>query len=242
MGITITKDGVTVAKSVHLMDPVENLAVQMMRGAADNTASSAGDGTTTSIVIAEAIALSGLNQLLDTSLNKTNVLNEIYRLSDIVLDTLDSHKIRLTKGKMKHVATISSNNDKQIGDLITSAYNMVGVNGVVTVENSDNETTHISVTNGIKFNRGYTSGLFSNDQKNDECILDDVYVLMSDQTIDRPDQIESVLKHIISKKLSLLIIGNMTDRAINTMAANVVKSGIKFCNVQPPQFGYKMHA
>jgi chaperonin GroEL len=241
-GITVTKDGVTVAKSVHLIDPVENLAVQMMRDAADNTATIAGDGTTTSIVIAEQIAKEGMQVFeSDHTLNKTEILRHISSMCEEVISDLCKRSTKLTKRKMKDVATISSNNDIDLGNLITEAYSKVGRDGVVTVENSQSESTYIEVTNGIKFKRGYTSGLFVNDQKNDDCVMDDVYVLMTDHLIDRPDQIEGVLREIVSKRLKLLIIGNMSEKAINTLAANVVKNGLSFCNVQPPQFGYKMH-
>ena len=241
-GITVTKDGVTVAKSVHLIDPVENLAVQMMRDAADNTATIAGDGTTTSIVIAEQIAKEGMQVFeSDHTLNKTEILRHISSMCEEVISDLCKRSTKLTKRKMKDVATISSNNDINLGNLITEAYSKVGRDGVVTVENSQSESTYIEVTNGIKFKRGYTSGLFVNDQKNDDCVMDDVYVLMTDHLIDRPDQIEGVLREIVSKRLKLLIIGNMSEKAINTLAANVVKNGLSFCNVQPPQFGYKMH-
>lgn len=241
-GITITKDGVTVAKSVHLLDPVENLAVQMMRDAADNTATIAGDGTTTSIVIAEALCKTGIKKMSNNNdINKTEVLRKISKMTDEVIAELSRNSIKLTSRNMKDVATISANNDQEIGDLITKAYKLVGKDGVVTVENSQSDSTYIDVTNGIKFKRGYTSGLFVNDHKNDECIMDDVYVLMTDHLIDRPDQIEGVLREIVSKRHKLLIIGNLSEKAVNTLAANVVKNGLSFCNVQPPQFGYRMH-
>ena len=131
-GITVTKDGVTVAKAVSLIDPVENLAVQMMKEAADRTASSAGDGTTTAIVLTEALVLEGMKFIDDA--NKTQVLRDMVKITDETVKLLKKGSRKVTKRNLKDVATISANNDPHLGKIISDVYNEVGVNGIVTVD------------------------------------------------------------------------------------------------------------
>ena len=239
-GITITKDGVTVARSIELIDPVENLAIQMMKDAANRTANAAGDGTTTAIVLTEALVKAGQKFIKPTH-NVTEVIKNINRYKDLIIEELKKRSQKITKKKLLDVATISANNDKEIGRIIADAYNKVGKDGVVTVERSQSADTYAEITNGIKINRGYTSNLFINNQKKDECILEDVNVLVCDSEISNILQLENILKHIINKGDKLLIIATCNTNVINTLAANVVRNGLKFCNIQPPQFGYKQH-
>jgi chaperonin GroEL len=239
-GMTITKDGVTVANSIFLEDPVENLAVQMLKDAARRTANSAGDGTTTAIVLTEAIIKAGESNLTKEN-NITEVVKAINVFSKIVLNELKKKSRRITKSRLLDVATISANNDKNLGKIIADAYNKVGKNGIVTVERSQNHETYATVTNGIKIDRGYTSNLFITNQKNDESVLEDTLVLVCDQEISNILQIENVLKPIIQQNKKLLIIGPCSVNVVNTLAANVVRNGLKLCNIMPPQFGYKQH-
>ena len=239
-GITVTKDGVTVANSIFLDDPIENLAIQMMKDAASRTAQSAGDGTTTAIVLTEAIVNAG-ERLLNKDHNITEVIKHINKFSLDLIKILEKDSKKITKARLLAVATISANNDKEIGSIIAEAYNKVGVNGIVTVEKSMNHKTYAEVTNGIKIDRGYTSSLFLNNQRKDECILEDVMVLVCDQEISNILQIENVLKPIIQKNKKLLIIAPCAGNVVNTLAANVVRNNLKFCNITPPQFGYKSH-
>lgn len=238
--ITVTKDGVTVARSVELDDPVSNLAIQMMKDAANRTANSAGDGTTTAIVLTEAIINAGQEVINDTH-NTTEVIRYINKHKETIFKYLKEGSQKVNKKKLLDVATISANNDKELGKIIAQAYNKVGKDGVVTVEKSMTAETYSEITNGIKINRGYTSNLFVNDQRKDECILDDVKVLVCDSEISNILQIENILKPIIQQNEKLLIIGTCSTNVINTLAANVVRNGLKFCNIQPPQFGYKQH-
>ena len=178
-GITVTKDGVTVAKSINLLDPVENLAVQMMREAADKTASSAGDGTTTAIVLTEALVKHGIDKITADD-NKTEVLREIVKETEEVIKRLQEKSTPVSDKMLKDVAVISSNNDQEVGTIIADTYKAVGTNGIVTVEKSQNSDTTFETTKGIKIDRGYSSHLFVNNHKKDECILEDVHVLVSD--------------------------------------------------------------
>ena len=125
--------------------------------------------------------------------------------------------------------------------MISDAYHSVGKNGVVTVEKSQTTETYAEVTKGLKIDRGYSSNLFVNNQRKDECILDDVLVLVTDQEINSILAIENILKPIIQANKKLLIVGTCTGNVINTLAANVVKNNLKICNVPPPSFGYRQH-
>ena len=239
-GITVTKDGVTVAKSIFLLDPVENLAVKMMKEAADRTATSAGDGTTTAIVLTEAIVRHGQDLLSDRH-NVTEVIRHMNETANVVVTNLQKQSKKVSGKTLHNVASISANNDNEIGKTISSAYNKVGKNGIVTIENSQTAETYCEFTNGIKIARGYTSNMFVNDFKNDECIMDDVLVLVTDQEISNILSIEGVLKTVIQENKKLLIIGPCSQNVINTLAINVVKNKLKFCNISPPEFGYKMN-
>lgn len=139
------------------------------------------------------------------------------------------------------MATISANNDKTIGDIIADVYKKVGNSGIVTVERSQTAETYSEVTKGLKVNRGYLSPLFINNQKKDECILEDVMVLVADIEISNILQLEMVLKPIISEGKKLLIISPCNVNVVNTLAANVIKGNLKVCAIPPPNFGYKQH-
>jgi chaperonin GroEL len=241
-GITVTKDGVTVAKSVDLIDATENLAVRIMKQAADRTATQAGDGTTTAIVLTEALVNAGKSVDFGTE-NKTQVLRDLVKETEKVVGNLrkQSRKINSSYNKLHSVATISSNNDKDLGKVIADVYSNVGKDGIVTVDRSKTADTYYEYTKGLKVDRGYSSPLFINDQKRDECVMEDVHILVSDATIDNILNIENVLKPIIQDRKKLLIIAEVSQNVLNTLAANVMKSGLKICVVQPPSFGYKQH-
>ena len=239
-GMIITKDGVTVAKEIEFEHPVENLAVKMMKEASDRTATSAGDGTTTAIVLTEAIIKEGM-RLIDRepNINTSQLARDIVKVSEGVIKSLDKSSKKVSGSTLRDVATISTNNDKDLGKMIADAYKDLGKDGKLTVENSKTEDTYCDITKGIKIDRGYSSKLFINNQRNDECILDDVHILMTDMEITNILQIESVLKPIINQNKKLLVIGNCSQNVTNTLAANVVQNNLKLCNIIPPSFGYK---
>jgi len=237
-GMTITKDGVTVARAIMLDDPIENLAVQMMKEAADRTANTAGDGTTTAIVLTEAIVKAG-QEFIKPEHNTTEIIRNINKVCKDIISSLEKNSRKVTKGRLLDVACISANNDSEIGGIIADAYDKVGINGIVTVERSKSSETYAEVTNGIKVDRGYSTHLFINDHKKDECVLEDVKILVCDGEINNILQIENVLKPIINNGEKLLIIAPCSVNVINTLAANVVRNGLKFCNIAPPSFGYK---
>jgi len=239
-GLTITKDGVTVAKAIFLSDPIENLAVMMMKQAAEKTSSTAGDGTTTAIVLTEALVQAGLKWLKPEH-NTTEIIKIIKEETQNLVEYLGKLAKEVDEDKLLSVATISVNNDKELGKIIADAYTQVGKDGVVTVEKSKTEKTYAEVTNGIKIDRGYTSPLFITDQRKDECILEDVKILVCDQEINNILQIENILKPIINGGEKLLIIGECSNNVINTLSANVMRNGLKLCNIPVPSFGYRTH-
>ena len=242
-GITVTKDGVTVAKAIDLLDPVENLAVRMMKEAAEKTANLAGDGTTTAIVLTEAIVKNVMSMMdkSDEPISAVSITRELEYLCEKVLEKVDSRAVPVTDEMLVSVATISANNDAELGKVISDAYIEVGRNGVVTVEKSDTPETTTEVIKGIRVDRGYASPLFVNDQRRDQCIMDDVRVLISDAEISNVLSIEKILKPIIQQQQKLLIIAPCSANVINTLAANVMKNGLKLCTIEPPSFGYRSH-
>lgn len=239
-GITVTKDGVTVAKAVELLDPIENLAVKMMKEAADRTATTAGDGTTTSIVLTEALVKAG-DEFMTAEHNRTEVLKHLVNYTKDIVGMLGKAAKPINKARLLDVATISANNDRVIGKIIADTYNKVGKDGIVTIERSQTSDTYSVTTDGLKIDRGYTSPLFINNHKKDECILDDVHILVSDAEISNILSIEGILKPIIAGGKKLLIIAPCSTNVINTLAANVMKNNLKFCAIAPPNFGYKQH-
>lgn len=238
--ITVTKDGVTVAKSISLLDPVENLAVKMMKEAADKTATSAGDGTTTAIVLTEALVKAGTD-LIGDDVNRTQVLRHIVDETKEITKHLTKKGKSIDGKKLKDVAIISANNDSEVGGNIAEIYEKVGKGGIVTVEKSKTSETHYEVTKGIQIKRGWTSHLFVNNHKHDECVLEDVKVLVADVEINNILQIENVLKPTIQNGDKLLIIAPCSQNVINTLAANVMKNNLKIVNIIPPDFGYRQH-
>lgn len=239
-GITVTKDGVTVAKAVDLIDPVENLAVKMMKEAADKTATSAGDGTTTAIVLTEALVMGGLEHITE-GMNRTAVLREMVDISNGVVEKLRKKAKKVSSGMLADVASLSANNDREIGRIIADVYKEVGKSGIVTVEKSQTSETYSETTKGLKFDRGYMNPLFVNDQKKDECVFEDTMILVGDIEISNVLQLENVLKPIISEGKKLLIIAPCSTNVVNTLAANVIKGNLKVCIVPPPNFGYRQH-
>ena len=242
-GVTVTKDGISVSKGINLMDPTENLAVMIMREASEKTATSAGDGTTTSMVLAQSIIHSAMG-LIDEKDNLTHVLREIQDACNMVMYSLDNMSTVITDQKLEAVATISANGDKETGAIIADAYSKVGLSGVVSVEPSADAVTYSDIISGMKIDRGFTSKYFVTDHKKQEAILDKPYILVSDQPIGHVNDILPILEFIYDggrNSSSLLIIGEIEENALNALNTNKIKSKLKVCSIIPPQFGYKRH-
>jgi chaperonin GroEL len=173
--------------------------------------------------------------------NKTQVLRDLVKMSEQTINNLEGKARKVTGDNLRDIATISSNNDEELGEIISKVYTEVGENGIVTVDKSQTSDTYYETTSGIKVDRGYSSAIFVNDQKRDECVLEDTYVLVSDAEIQNILNIENVLRPIIREGDKLVIIAPCSNNVLNTLAANVVKSNLNVCVIQPPSFGYKQN-
>jgi len=237
-GMTITKDGITVAKGIELEDPIENLAVKMVREASLRTANDAGDGTTSSVVITEAVVREGLEAIKENkNINVKMLISKINEIKESVVDALKDRSKDINDDNLREVATISSNNDEEIGGLIADAYSQIGFDGILTIEDSKTPETYYEVTDGIRIDKGYTSRLFVNDHKKDECVMKDALVLVSDVEINDLMHIESILGQAVKENKPILLIAECSKMVLNTLASNVAQRGFQFCHIMPPSFG-----
>jgi len=234
-GVIITKDGVSVAKSISLENPIENMAVQIMKQAADRTAIVAGDGTTTSICLTRAILEEAYEQMGEDN-NKSEVIRGIVEVSKMIDKNLTTASKKITNKRLLDVATISANNDKVTGKLIADAYSKASL---VTVENSMTTSSYYEVIEGIKINRGFSSKFFVTDHKKNEAVLDNAMVLITDQEINTLESIEPVLAFCVQNNKPLFIVGELAPAVLNTLNMNVMQKRIKFGNCIPPAMGYR---
>lgn len=239
-GMTVTKDGATVAKAVELLDPVENLACRMMRDASDATATSAGDGTSTSIVLTEAIIRQGMRHFADDeTLNKVEVLRAISDICAIYIQRLREKSVEVTDELLEAVATVSSNNDAELGKLIADVYKEVGKGGIVHYEKSKTPDTYTEVIKGTKVDRGYSAPVFINDHETDTFTIENCLIFVCDKEIgDFLNQLSVPLLSELLKK-NVLFIAPFTNHALQTMAVNVAKNNAKWCVIPPPAMGYR---
>ena len=231
----ITKDGVTVAESVVLLHPVENIGATLIKQAARNTVREAGDGTTTSTVLANSL-LKITNKHLDEE--------KVRELKAGIISGANKVKVYLdktstpVKGQMlQNVAIISCNNDKELGIKIGEAYEKVGKNGIVLMEESDTNETYVDFVEGVQFDSGLKSTHLITDKDKHTAVLNDPYVLIVSSPIPNIRKIQSVLEHVIKSKRSLLIVADMDQQPYATLLSNKVKGNIKVNIVDVPGFG-----
>ena len=233
----ITKDGVTVAESVVLYDPVENMGATLIKEAAKNTVKEAGDGTTTATVLAESL----LNQVNSTDLTKNslrNVKNGVNSGLIKVNDYLDSFKIDVNDDMLTNVAAISCNNDTELGKIIAEAYTTVGKDGVVLMETSDTEETYVEVVDGAQLNDcGLTSPHLVTNTDKQKAELDNPLVLMCMSEIPNIRKIQGILEYVIKNNRSLLIVAPVSQQVKSALVMNKVKGNIKVNIVDLPGFG-----
>ena len=234
----ITKDGVTVAKEIELEDKYENIGAQVVKEVASKTADKAGDGTTTATVLAEAIFLEGVKHL-SSGANPILVNKGISKAVEKVVQELKkkSTAIKSTK-EIAQVATVSANNDEEIGGLIAKAMDKVGKDGVVTVEEGKTLDTELEVVEGMNFDRGYTNPYFMTDVDKQEAILEDPYILICDKKISSMKELLPILKTVVEAGKSFLIIAEDIDgEALATLVVNRIRAGLKVCAIKAPGFG-----
>jgi chaperonin GroEL len=233
-GFTITKDGVTVARSIKLDDPVENLAVRIMRQVSELSASRAGDGTTTAVVLAEALISEGIKEGLSLS-----DMRGLQALSASAVKILRGRARPLGSCDMLSIATISSNGDGEMGALIADAYEHVGKGGIVVAEKGQGTSCTLDKRKGLRFKRGYASRVFVNDQTNDSVLFDNALLLVIDGPVNNILHVETIIRGVVASGEPLVIIGDVSDQVVMTLAANVVKNGMRFAVVAPPSFGWR---
>jgi chaperonin GroEL len=232
----ITKDGVTVAESVVLYDPVENMGATLIKEAAKNTVKEAGDGTTTATVLAYSI----LKEAKNTLSSGANLREVQYGLDSglkKVIKYIDSVKKDVTDNKILNVATISTNNDKALGKIIADAYVKVGKHGVVLMEESESEETYFEVVDGVQFDSSLKSQHLATNNDKDKAELENPYVLIVASPIPNIRKIQAVLEYVIKQKRSLLIVAKVEQQPMAALITNKVKGNIKVNVVDLPGFG-----
>jgi chaperonin GroEL len=231
----ITKDGVTVAESVVLIDPVENIGATLIKEAAANTVREAGDGTTTATVLAYSL-LKNLNDYKGEE-KARDIRKGISQCSEEIMDYLQSISVPVEGDMLKQVAYISCNNDKELGDKIGEAFEKVGHNGVVLMEDSDTNETYVDFVEGTQFESGLKSPHLITDKDKGTAVLDNPYVLIVSSPIPNIRRIQGILEHVVKTKRSLLIIASVEQQPYATLLANKVKGNIKVNIVDLPGFG-----
>ncbi|MFS4418167.1 chaperonin GroEL [Maribacter sp. 2307ULW6-5] len=240
----VTKDGVTVAKEIELADALENMGAQMVKEVASKTNDLAGDGTTTATVLAQAIVKEGLKNVA-AGANPMDLKRGIDKAVEAIVKDLDkqSKKVGDSSEKIKQVASISANNDDTIGDLIAQAFDKVGKEGVITVEEAKGTDTYVDVVEGMQFDRGYLSPYFVTDSEKMVSELENPYILLFDKKISAMKDLLPVLEPVAQSGKPLLIIAEDVDgEALATLVVNKLRGSLKIAAVKAPGFGDRRKA
>src|SRR5210317_313994 len=244
MGMPVsTKDGVTVAKSIELKDKVENLGAQIVKQASIKTAEQAGDGTTTSTLLAQSILTEGLNRMKQGS-NAVDIKRGIDEAVKHVVGYLEIESKEITnEEQLKQIATISANNDTEVGELISTAMDKVGQDGVVTIEESKTGETYLETVEGMQFNRGYKSPYFVTDNNTMTAVLQNPFILITDKRITTVKELLPILESISQQSRSVLIIADDIDgEALSTLVVNKMRGILSVTAVKAPEFGDRKKA
>ena len=239
----VTKDGVSVAKEIELADPYENMAAQLVKEVASKTADVAGDGTTTATVLTQAIYEEGLKAIASGA-NPVYVKRGIDEAVKIIVEELKKISKPVTGRKeIEQVATISANNDPEIGKIIADAMEKVGKDGVITVEESKSAETVLEVTEGMQFDRGYLSPYFVTNPEKMEAVLENPYILIYEKKISNIRELLPVLEKVVQTNRPLLIIAeDVEGEALATLVVNHIKGVLRVCAVKAPGFGERRKA
>jgi len=236
-GLISTKDGVTVAKSIKLENPFENVGAQMVKEASIQTNESVGDGTTTSTVLAHAIISEGLKSL-SVGVNAIELKRGIDKATKLIADDLKNQSIQITKNEeIINVGTISSNGDTEIGKYIAKAMDEVGRDGVIMIEDGSTEDS-LEIVEGMQFERGYLSPYFINNNSTFQCIMENPYILLYDKKISSIKPLVKLLEQVVSENKPLLIIAeDIEGEALAVLVANKARGIMSVCAVKAPEFG-----
>ena len=240
----ITKDGVTVAKEIELEDHFENTGAQLVKSVASKTGDDAGDGTTTATILAQAIVTEGLKNVT-AGANPMDLKRGIDKAVNAVVDYIkqNAEKVDDNYDKIEQVATVSANNDPEIGKLLAEAFRKVSKDGVITIEESKSRDTHIGVVEGMQLDGGYLSGYFMTDADKMECVMDHPRILIYDKKISNLKDLMPVLQPAAENGMPLLIIAEDVDsEALTTLVVNRLRAGLKVCAVKAPGFGDRRKA
>ncbi len=239
----ITKDGVTVAREVELEDPFENMGAQLVKEVASKTNDVAGDGTTTATVLAWAITKEGMKSV-SAGVNPMGIRRGIDKaVADAVAEIKAEAKPVSEKEEITQVASISANNDRVIGEEIANAMEKVGMDGVITVEESKNIETTTDFVEGMQFDRGYISAYFANNRETMTALLDDPYILIYDKKISSMKELLPILEKVVQTSKPLLIIAEDVDgEALTTLVVNSLRGTLNVCAIKAPGFGDRRKA
>ena len=240
----ITKDGVTVAKEIELEDHFENTVAQLVKSVASKTGDDAGDGTTTATILAQAIVSEGLKNVT-AGANPMDLKRGIDKAVKCVTDFIakNAEQVGDNYDKIEQVATVSANNDKEIGELLAEAMRKVSKDGVITIEESKSRDTHIGVVEGMQFDRGYLSAYFITDSEKMECVMENPYILIYDKKISNLKDFLPVLQPAAESGRPMLVIAEDVDsEALTTLVVNRLRGGLKICAVKAPGFGDRRKA
>ena len=243
-GPQITKDGVTVAKEIELEDPLENMGAQMVKEVASKTNDLAGDGTTTATILAQAIVKEGLKNVT-AGANPMDLKKGVDKAVEVVVKELNkkSETVGNSSEKIKQIASISANNDMAIGELITEAFDKVGKEGVITVEEAKGTETYVDVVEGMQFDRGYLSPYFVTNSEKMESDLESPYILLYDKKISAMKDLLPVLEPVAQTGKPLLVIAEDVDgEALATLVVNKLRGSLKIAAVKAPGFGDRRKA
>ncbi|MCI6082360.1 MAG: chaperonin GroEL [Prevotella sp.] len=240
----ITKDGVTVAKEVELEDHFENTGAKLVKSVASKTGDDAGDGTTTATILTQSIVNVGLKNVT-AGANPMDLKRGIDKAVAAVVDYIKAHAEQVGDNydKIEQVATVSANNDPEIGKLIADAMRKVSKDGVITIEESKSRDTYTNVVEGMQFDRGYLSGYFVTDADKMECTMDNPYILLYDKKISNIKDFLPILQPAAESGRPMLVIAEDVDsEALTTLVVNRLRGGLKICAVKAPGFGDRRKA
>ena len=235
-GAHITKDGVSVAKEVQLENPYMNMGVQLVKEVSQKTADEAGDGTTTATVLAQSIAESGF-KLVEDGTNPVYLKRGMDKAVEVVVSELDKQSVKVGD-KVQQIATISANGDENIGTLISDAFDKVGKDGVITVEESKGIETSMEIVDGMQFDKGFLSTHFATNQEKMIAELENPYVLLYDGRINNMNDILTLLEGVSQASKPLVIIADDVEgEVLGTLVVNRLRGALKVCAVKAPAFG-----
>ena len=243
-GPQVTKDGVTVAKEIELEDALENMGAQMVKEVASKTNDLAGDGTTTATILAQAIVQEGLKNVA-AGANPMDLKRGVDKAVEAIVKDLDKQAVQVgdSSEKIKQVASISANNDETIGALITQAFEKVGKEGVITVEEAKGTDTYVDVVEGMQFDRGYLSPYFVTDSEKMEADLENPYILLFDKKISTMKDLLPVLEPVAQTGKPLVVVAEDVDgEALATLVVNKLRGSLKIAAVKAPGFGDRRKA